>query len=51
MTQFGALVEALSLAITAENEDQSLRAIDMAESFASGLSEFEIERAKKMAIQ
>ena len=49
MTQLDALTEALRLAITAETEAQSLRAIELAESFTSGLSEFEIAQAKKAA--
>lgn len=48
---FDALVESLRLAISAETEEQLTSVMELAETFASGLSEFEIERAKKMAIQ
>ena len=44
---YEALVLALRLAIDAPTEEQAQRAVQMAEDFASNLSELEVERAKK----
>ena len=44
---YEALVLALRLAIDAPTEEQAQRAVQMAEDFASSLSELEVERAKK----
>ena len=47
--QFEALVLALQLAISAPDEQKAQAWIEHAEQLAMGLSEIEIERAKKMA--
>lgn len=56
---YDALVMALTLAITASNEEKAAQCVEMAENIASGLSEdevmfcyisgLEVERAKKEA--
>lgn len=46
---YDALVMALTLAITAPNEDKAAQCVEMAENIASGMSELEVERAKKEA--
>ena len=46
---YDALVMALTLAVTAPNEEKSQEVLSMAEDIASRLSEFEVERAKKEA--
>jgi hypothetical protein len=45
-----ALVLALILSITAPNEEKRWEASDMAEHFASGMSEFEVAAAKRDAL-
>jgi hypothetical protein len=47
--QFDAIVMALQLAISAPDEQKAQACIEHAEQLAVGLSEIEIERAKKMA--
>ena len=47
---FDALVIALRLAIEAPNDEKAKQVIEMAEQIASGMSEFEVERAKKLAL-
>lgn len=44
-----ALAHALMLSITAPTEEQSKRALALAEQLAAGLTEVEVARAKKMA--
>tara|TARA_R110002033_G_scaffold15382_1_gene43694 strand:- start:3344 stop:3529 length:186 start_codon:yes stop_codon:yes gene_type:complete len=46
---YDALVMALTLAITAPNDQKAAHCVEMAENIASGLSELEVERAKKEA--
>ena len=46
---YDALVLALKLAISAPTEEQSQRALAVAELFAGNLSEIEVNRAKKEA--
>ena len=46
---YEALVSALKLAVSAPTEEKSNQALQLAHSFASKLSEVEIERAKKEA--
>jgi len=46
---YQALVTALKLAVSAPTEEKSNEALQLAHSFASKLSELEIERAKKEA--
>lgn len=46
---YDALVMALTLAITASNDEKAAQCVEMAENIASGLSELEVERAKKEA--
>lgn len=47
-----ALAEMLVLSITAPSEEQSKRALDLAEHFArsAGMTAFDVKRAKKMAV-
>ena len=47
---FDALVLALRLAIEAPSEKKAKEVIDMAEQIAAGMPEFEVERAKKVAM-
>lgn len=49
MTDVDALAEALYLSVTAPTEEQSRRAVKLAEKIAAGLSPFDVERAKKIA--
>ena len=46
---FDALVMALRLAVQAPTDEQAQEVIDIAERIAVGMSEFEIERAKREA--
>ena len=46
---YDALVMALTLAITAPNDEKAAQCVEMAENIASSLSELEVERAKKEA--
>jgi len=46
---YEALVVALKLSISAPTDEKSNQALELAHSFASKLSELEIERAKKEA--
>mgnify|MGYP003132300392 CR=1 FL=1 len=46
---YEALVLALTLSVTAVNEEKSQKALTMAEEFAAKLSELEVERAKREA--
>jgi hypothetical protein len=48
---FDALVVALRLAINAPSDEKAKEVIQMAEQIAAGMSEFEVERAKKLALQ
>ena len=48
-SDYEALVSALRLAITSTTDDQFQRAVKLAEDFASGLSEIEVQRAKAEA--
>jgi hypothetical protein len=49
-TPHDALILGLTLAITAPTEAQSLRAADLADSFARGMTPTEIESAKSAAL-
>lgn len=46
-----ALVLALKLAITAPSEDKAQKCVDIAEQIADGLTEFEVEVAKREAVE
>lgn len=46
---YEALVLALTLSVTAANDEKSQKALTMAEGFAAKLSELEVERAKREA--
>jgi hypothetical protein len=48
--QLDALVLALKLAITATNKQRTDMAVDLANDLSAGLSEFEIARCKKRAL-
>jgi len=48
---YEALCLALELAVTAPNEEKSAQALEMAEGFASNLTEIEVGRAKRQAEQ
>lgn len=48
---FDALVTALRLAITAPNDEKAKEVIEMAKLMAAGMSEFEVERAKREALR
>lgn len=48
-TDVNALAEALYLSVTAPTDEQSSRALKLAETLSAGLSEFDVERAKKIA--
>ena len=48
---FEAAVLALKLAITAPDEQKAQDAIEIAESLIQSLSEFEIKRAKQLAVE
>jgi hypothetical protein len=48
---FDALVMALKLAIDAPSEEQAEEVSDMAEQIAAGMSEIEVERAKREALK
>jgi len=48
---YEALVLALELAVTAPTEERSAQALEMAEGFASNLTEIEVGRAKRQAEQ
>jgi len=50
-TQQEALTQALVLAVNAATEEQSKRALDLAQQFTSGLSEIDVQRCKKDAEQ
>jgi len=49
MTDVDALAEALYLAVTAPSDEQAAKAVELAERIAASLSEFDVERAKKIA--
>jgi hypothetical protein len=48
---FDALVMALKLAIDAPSDEKAKEVSDMAEQIASGMSEIEVERAKREALK
>lgn len=48
---YEALVLALTLAVSAPSDEQAKKCIEMAETISGGLSEIEVERAKKQALQ
>ena len=48
-SQFDALVTALELAVTAPTEEKAQQCVEIAENLATGLSEIDVERAKKAA--
>ena len=50
-SQFDALVTALELAVTARTEEKAQQCVEIAENLATGLSEIDVERAKKQAEQ
>jgi hypothetical protein len=49
VTDVDALAEALYLAVTAPSDEQAAKAVELAERIAASLSEFDVERAKKIA--
>lgn len=49
--QFDALVLALQLAISAPDQQKAQACIEHAEQLSAGLTDIEIERAKKMATE
>ena len=51
MTQFEALCSALTLAITAPTDKKSRECVAMAERVALGMTEQEVERAKRTVIK
>lgn len=48
-SSYGALVEALVLAVTAPTEEQSARAVTLGERIAAGKPEMDVARAKQAA--
>jgi hypothetical protein len=48
---FDALVMALKLAIDAPSDEKAKEVSDMAEQIAAGMSEIEVERAKREALK
>ena len=51
MTQFEALCSALTLAITAPTDKKSRECVVMAEKVAQGMTESEVERAKRTVMK
>jgi hypothetical protein len=47
--EFDALVMALRLAVQAPSDEKAKEVIEIAEQIAAGMSEFEVERAKREA--
>ena len=45
--EYNALVSALTLAITAPDDDKAAQCVEIAEQIAANLSEIEVERAKR----
>lgn len=51
LSQFEALCSALTLAITAPTDKKSRECVAMAEKVAQGMTESEVERAKRLVIK
>lgn len=51
MNRTEALAQALALAVAAPEDEQSQRAIQLATNIASGMSEVQVARAKRMAVK